>query len=52
MHRAAALLTETDKKVGDIAQESGYQNASKFADAFRDVMGITPLQYRNKKENR
>lgn len=48
MHRAAVLLTETNHRVSDIAQEIGYQNASKFSEAFRDVMGITPLQYRNK----
>lgn len=52
MHWAAALLTETDQKIGEIALEIGYQNASKFADAFRDVMGVTPLCYRKQYRNR
>ena len=46
-HQAAAILLNTDKKIGDVSQELGYQNASKFAEAFQHVMGVTPLQYRN-----
>lgn len=50
MHQAAALLLSTRQKVSDIAQLLGYQNPSKFSEAFRSVMGMTPLQYRNKSE--
>lgn len=38
MHCAAALLRETDRTVLDIACQFGYDNASKFARAFRDVI--------------
>ena len=46
MHGAAALLRETDRTVLDIACQFGYDNASKFARAFRDVIGVSPREYR------
>lgn len=46
MHAAAKLLQQTDRTVFDIAGQFGYENASKFASAFRSVMGVTPAQYR------
>ncbi len=46
MHEAARLLQQTDRTVFDIAGQFGYENASKFASAFRSVMGVTPMQYR------
>ena len=46
MHGAAALLRETDRTVLDIACQFGSDNASKFARAFRDVIGVSPREYR------
>lgn len=46
MQEAAILLKTTDRTVLDIAGQFGYDNASKFAKAFRDVMEITPNEYR------
>ncbi len=46
MRAAAKLLRETDRTVMDVAGEFGYANASKFSVAFRDVLGVTPKQYR------
>lgn len=46
MFRAAELLTQTDMKIIDIAEEVGYWNASKFAKAFQSVMGTTPKHFR------
>ena len=46
MHAAAALLRESDRTVLDIAGQFGYDNASKFARAFRDVIGVPPNSYR------
>lgn len=46
MRAAANLLHSTDRTVLDIAGQFGYDNASKFAGAFRTVMGVTPAQYR------
>ena len=39
MRVAARLLRETDRTVLDIAGEFGYGNSSKFAAAFREVLG-------------
>lgn len=46
MQEAAKLLRSTDRTVLDIAGQFGYDNGSKFANAFRSVMGVTPSQYR------
>lgn len=46
MNAAALQLIITDKTVMEIANDCGYDNASKFASAFRDIMNETPLEYR------
>ena len=46
MRGAAELLRGTDRTVLDIAGQFGYDNASKFAKAFRDVVGVSPREYR------
>ncbi|MCR5141469.1 MAG: AraC family transcriptional regulator [Ruminococcus sp.] len=51
--KAAAEMLISDRKmnIADIAQRLGYDNASKFSAAFRDVMGVTPQNYRNRQED-
>lgn len=51
MRAAARMLRETNESVLTVAMECGYSNGSKFAKAFRDVMGMTPRQYRNAGKN-
>ncbi|MBU5315426.1 helix-turn-helix transcriptional regulator [Clostridium bornimense] len=46
MQTAALLIKNTERTILDIASQYGYNNASKFAKAFKDVMGILPNQYR------
>lgn len=46
MRSAAKMLLSTDRTVLDIACEYGYDNGSKFAKAFRDVIGTSPREYR------
>ena len=46
MWGAAELLRDTDRTVLDIAGQFGYDNASKFAKVFRDVVGVSPREYR------
>lgn len=46
MNLAAQWLTEGKMKIGDIALELGYNNASKFAKAFQSVYGMLPKDYR------
>ena len=47
MRAAAKMLQETQYTVLEVAGQFGYSNGSKFAKAFRDVMGVTPKEYRN-----
>ena len=42
------LLRETDRSVGDIAQQVGYENQSKFAAVFVKEYGCPPLEYRRR----
>ena len=43
------MLAASDLTVLDIAGRFGYDNGSKFAVAFRDVMGLSPKEYREAK---
>lgn len=47
MQIAAERLLSSEATVLEIAGEFGYENASKFSGAFRDIMGMTPNEYRN-----
>lgn len=46
MQAAALMLRKSSQSIAQIAGKVGYDNASKFAAAFRDVMGISPKAYR------
>ncbi len=46
MESSAYMLEYTDKTVSEIANEHGYDNSSKFANAFRSVKGMSPAEYR------
>lgn len=51
INKAAELLKkDRSLKVSDVAESVGYDNPSKFAAAFKDVMGITPLEYKQKRK--
>ena len=47
---ASMLISEHQLHISEIAQRLGYDNSSKFSAAFRDVMGMTPQNYRNRQE--
>lgn len=46
MKQAAILLRQTQATIAEIASQVGYENQSKFATAFRDVLKIAPAEYR------
>ena len=46
MHRAVALLANTEKSLDEIALETGYSNRYHFSKVFRDYNGISPIRYR------
>lgn len=47
---AAMLISDRSLTIGEISQRLGYDNASKFSAAFKDVMGVTPHAYRSAQE--
>lgn len=51
VQRAADQLQATDRKIADIGADCGFQEMSYFAKAFREIMGITPSEYRKKHQN-
>ena len=46
--KAMELLEQSELSVMKIAQETGYENQSKFAAVFKTVTGDSPLEYRRK----
>lgn len=46
MARAAQLLKETRRTIGEIAAQVGYANQLHFSRAFKNVHGISPREYR------
>lgn len=46
IRRAKYLLLANDMKVGDIAQNLGYQNVQNFTRFFRSQTGLTPSEFR------
>lgn len=46
IRRACRLLEEPDLRIKEIAARTGYNDANYFARAFRQVMGVSPRQYR------
>ena len=46
LEQAAVELVRSAKPITQIAQNAGYDNASKFSEAFRKRYGTTPSQYR------
>lgn len=48
MDQAAWLLRQTDRRVDEIARQVGYTAKPSFYQVFRERMGMTPEQYRQK----
>ena len=46
LEQAAVELIRSTKPITQIAQNAGYDNASKFSEAFRKRYGMTPSRYR------
>ena len=47
---ANMLLQDKEKEVQEIAASVGYENPGKLSSAFRSVMGLSPAEYRFRKE--
>lgn len=46
LERAAAMLSETDRSIGQIAADVGYESQSRFTAAFQAYYGMLPTAYR------
>ena len=46
---AKEYLLHSNKKIADIATETGYMNTSHFGKLFKEITGMTPIQYREKR---
>ena len=46
LEQAAVELVRSARPVTEIAQDAGYDNASKFSACFKERYGVTPSQYR------
>lgn len=50
MEDCYALLTNTDLSVKEISNRLGFPNSSFFGQFFREQAGMTPVEYRNRRE--
>lgn len=50
VNKAKELLTNTNKKVAEIAYAIGYENEKHFMKVFKNVVGISPTEYRKNSE--
>ncbi len=48
MEKAVTLLTTTDLRIGEIAEQCGYRHATHFMRQFKAQMGVTPSEYRER----
>ncbi len=46
MKKAAEMLANTEREVGEIAYAIGFANANHFSTKFKQYFGVCPLQYR------
>lgn len=44
--RAMEYLTQSNRSISEIAEQVGYENQSKFTQAFKDITGTLPRDYR------
>ncbi len=47
VHKACSLLNNSENKISDISEEVGFGSIRSFNRAFKSVMNMTPLEYRN-----
>ncbi len=50
LRHAAGLLRSTEKKISAVAEETGFESSTYFCRKFRELYGVTPKAYREKRE--
>ena len=51
IHVACDHLEKTDESIADIAHKCGFMTSSTFNRNFKQVMGVTPMEWRKRPEN-
>lgn len=51
VNAAMRLLADTDRSVTDVAAACGFSSPSYFCKVFRDVMGLSPREFRKRRES-
>ena len=46
INAAKTMLTTTDKRIGDIAAETGFFDHAHLIRTFKSAVGVTPAKYR------
>ena len=46
VQKAAELLSSTDERIADIGAQCGFQDSSYFTRSFREIKGMSPVEYR------
>lgn len=46
--KAIQMMKDTDLKLYEIAEKAGFKDARQFSIYFKKIIGITPIEYRNK----
>lgn len=52
IHKAIELLTQTDKRIKEIAALLGYSSLASFGQMFKHEMGLSPVRYRRAQPSR
>lgn len=47
LSKAAVMLQDTEKSIGDVAFENGFSGGSHFTKVFKEHYKLTPIEYRN-----
>lgn len=50
MVKAAEQLTQTDRQINEIGASVGYENQMHFSRAFKTIYGVSPREWRNRRE--
>lgn len=50
LEKAMQMLDETDDKIYEIAEKTGYSDAGYFSHVFKKKYGVSPIQYRRKRK--
>lgn len=48
IEKAKELLENFDYKIYEVGEMVGYKNSKQFAKTFREMEGISPIEYRNR----